>query len=149
MISQAKTDLSRDVSELKTENETRLLSYVENFQQNLSEIRQHLSNLSSNVGDLSTDHTERLLQVEKLVEKMLNFDGANKNFERKMSELEGSFQQLSTNAENDRMELFAEIHSNVKNLNENLRHRFVVLNKFEQFSKLLTEYKKVIKHILV
>ena len=126
MISQAKTDLSRDVSELKTENETRLSSHVENFQQNLSEIRQHLSNLSSNVGDLSTDHTERFLKFEKLGEKMLNFEGTNKNFERKMSELEGSLQQLSTNAENDRMEIFAEIHSNVKNLNENLRHRFVV-----------------------
>ena len=126
MISQAKTDLSRDVSELKTENETRLSSHVENFQQNLSEIRQHLSNLSSNVGDLSTDHTERLLKFEKLGEKMLNFEGTHKNFERRMSELEGSLQQLSTNAENDRMEIFAEIHSNVKNLNENLRHRFVV-----------------------
>ena len=126
MISQAKTDLSRDVSELKTENETRLSSHVENFQQNLSEIRQHLSNLSSNVGDLSTDHTERQLKFEKLGEKMLIFEGTHKNFERKMSELEGSLQQLSTNAENDRMEIFAEIHSNVKNLNENLRHRFVV-----------------------
>ena len=126
MISQAKTDLSRDVSELKTENETRLSSHVENFQQNLSEIRQHLSNLSSNVGDLSTDHTERELKFEKLGEKMLIFEGTHKNFERKMSELEGSLQQLSTNAENDRMEIFAEIHSNVKNLNENLRHRFVV-----------------------
>ena len=130
MISQAKTDLSRDVSELKTENETRLSSHVENFQQNLSEIRQHLSNLSSNVGDLSTDHTERQLKFEKLGEKMLIFEGTHKNFERKMSELEGSLQQLSTNAENDRMEIFAEIHSNVKNLNENLRHRFVVNNKF-------------------
>ena len=126
MISQAKTDLSRDVSELKTENETRLSSHVENFQQNLSEIRQHLSNLSSNVGDLSTDHTERQLKFEKLGEKMLIFEGTHKNFERKMSELDGSLQQLSTNAENDRMEIFAEIHSNVKNLNENLRHRFVV-----------------------
>ena len=126
MISQAKTDLSRDVSELKTENETRLSSHVENFQQNLSEIRQHLSNLSSNVGDLSTDHTERQLKFEKLGEKILIFEGTHKNFERKMSELEGSLQQLSTNAENDRMEIFAEIHSNVKNLNENLRHRFVV-----------------------
>ena len=126
MISQAKTDLSRDVSELKTENETRLSSHVENFQQNLSEIRQHLSNLSSNVGDLSTDHTERQLKFEKLGEKILIFEGTHKNFERKMSELDGSLQQLSTNAENDRMEIFAEIHSNVKNLNENLRHRFVV-----------------------
>ena len=126
MISQAKSDLSRDVSELKTENETRLSSHVENFQQNLSEIRQHLSNLSSNVGDLSTDHTERQLKFEKLGEKILIFEGTHKNFERKMSELEGSLQQLSTNAENDRMEIFAEIHSNVKNLNENLRHRFVV-----------------------
>jgi hypothetical protein len=59
---------------------------------------------------------EKFSQLEKL-------DGRSKTIDLKLSEIESNVQQLSTNAENDRMEIFGEIHSNIKSVNENLRHR--------------------------
>ncbi len=125
-----KSDLSRDVNEFKIENETRLQNYVDNFQQNLSEVRDHLANLSSNLSEVSILQTDLKAKIdcwekekdenENVISKLEN---RSRQFESKLSELEGGLQQLNTNAENDRMEIFGEIHNNVKNLNENLRHR--------------------------
>ena len=128
-----KSDLSRDVNTFKIENETRLQNYVDNFQQNLFEVREHLANLSSNLSEVSILQTDLkskidLFEKEKdengnVVEQISKLESRGRNCESKLSELEGGLQQLNTNAENDRMEIFGEIHSNVKNLNENLRHR--------------------------
>ena len=128
-----KSDLSRDVNTFKIENETRLQNYVDNFQQNLFEVREHLANLSSNLSEVSILQTDLkskidLFEKEKdengnVVEQISKLESRGRNCELKLSELEGGLQQLNTNAENDRMEIFGEIHSNVKNLNENLRHR--------------------------
>ena len=128
-----KSDLSRDVNTFKIENETRLQNYVDNFQQNLFEVREHLANLSSNLSEVSilqTDLKSKIDFFEKekdengnVVEQISKLESRGRNCESKLSELEGGLQQLNTNAENDRMEIFGEIHSNVKNLNENLRHR--------------------------
>jgi len=130
---QTKSDSNRDFNEFKIENETRLQNYVENFQQNLFEVRQHLTNLSSNLSELSifqTDLKSKMDSSEKeknengnIFEQISKIENRSRQFESKLSELEFGLQQLNTNAENDRMEIFGEIHSNVKNLNENLRHR--------------------------
>ena len=63
-----------------------------------------------------------LKDLKSLKEKCATVDkleGRYKTIELKMSEIESNVQQLATGAETDRMEIFGEIHSNVKNLNEN------------------------------
>jgi len=115
-----------DLNSYKQEFNAKLENNVDHFKQNLIEIRSHLEHMCSNVSDLSVEQTkneEKFSKVDKFFGEMSELKNRSKNFEHKMTEIEGTIQQLGTNAENDRMELFEEIHSNVKNLGENLRHR--------------------------
>ena len=108
----------KDQKQLKQEMEV----HVDHFKQSILDLQYHVDKISWKVADMKEikNMKEKFAQLDK-------FDGRNKTLELKLTEIESNVQQLATNAETDRMEIFGEIHSNVKNLNENLRHRFQFL----------------------